>query len=181
MLKSSSYESRVSFIQGNPLFQRDLKRCLAEKAKCCVILSNQFCQNPVLEDQRNILNALSAKKYVRAFGGREIRICFQMLKPENKNLYYSALQQYGKIDQVLCSEELKLQLLAKSSICPGIITIIWSLITSNPTNSESEQYDSPEDELRAINEKIRLQREMVKTQILKNAQNSIVGQGSNNQ
>lgn len=106
---------------------------------------------------------------MRAFGGREIRICFQMLKPENKNLYYSALQQYGKIDQVLCSEELKLQLLAKSSICPGIITIIWSLITSNPTNSESEQYDSPEDELRAINEKIRQQREMVKTQILKNA------------
>jgi hypothetical protein len=50
LLKSSTYESRVSFIQGNPLFQRDLKRCLAEKAKCCVILSNQFCHNPVLED-----------------------------------------------------------------------------------------------------------------------------------
>ena len=91
LLKSTNYESRVSYIQGNPLFAKDLNRCLAEKAKCCVILSNQFCQNPILEDQRNILNALSVKKYVRAGAGREIRICFQLLKPENKNLYYSAL------------------------------------------------------------------------------------------
>jgi hypothetical protein len=53
-------------------------------------------------------------------------------------------------------------LLAKSSICPGIITIIWSLITSNPTNSESEKYDSPEDELRAVNEKMKVQKEMAR-------------------
>jgi hypothetical protein len=43
------------------------------------------------------------------------------------------------------------------------------LITSNPTNSESAQYDSPEEELRAINEKIRIQRETIKAQISKNA------------
>jgi hypothetical protein len=41
------------------------------------------------------------------------------------------LSKSQKIDQVLCIEELKLYLLAKSSICPGIITIIWSLITSD--------------------------------------------------
>lgn len=33
VLKSSNFESRVSFIQGNPLFPKDLKRCLAEKGK----------------------------------------------------------------------------------------------------------------------------------------------------
>jgi hypothetical protein len=47
-----------------------------------------------------------------------------------------------------------LQLLAKSSICPGIITIIWSLITSNPANSDNKQFDSPSEELKAINEKL---------------------------
>lgn len=35
-------------------------------------------------------------------------------------------------------EELKLQLLAKSSICPGIITIIWSLITSSTNSNDVE-------------------------------------------
>lgn len=91
-----------------------------------------------MEDRRNILNSLSVKKYVRSQTDREIRLCLQLLKPENKHLYNSTLSQYGRADQALCSEELKLQLLAKSSICPGIITIIWSLITSNPANAENQ-------------------------------------------
>lgn len=37
---------------------------------------------------------------------------------------------------MLCVEELKLKLLAKSSVCPGIITIIWSLITSDVDGEE---------------------------------------------
>ena len=57
VLANSNYESRVTFIQGNPIYPRDLKRCLAEKAKCCIILSNQFCQNPTLEDQRNVISS----------------------------------------------------------------------------------------------------------------------------
>jgi hypothetical protein len=40
VLKSQNFESRVSFIEGNPIYPKDLKRCLAEKAKCCIILSN---------------------------------------------------------------------------------------------------------------------------------------------
>jgi hypothetical protein len=42
-------------------------------------------------------------------------------------------------------DQLKLQLLAKSAICPGIITMIWSLITSNTTGIEEEM--EPDDEL----------------------------------
>jgi len=34
-------------------------------------------------------------------------------------------------DQVICGEEIKLNLLGKSCICPGINTIISCLITSN--------------------------------------------------
>jgi len=40
ILKSSQFESRVYFIQGNPIYPKDLKRCMAERAKCCIILSN---------------------------------------------------------------------------------------------------------------------------------------------
>jgi len=46
---------------------------------------------------------------------------------------------------VLCIEELKLQLLAKSAICPGIITVIWSLITSNTTGVDGDE--DPDDEV----------------------------------
>jgi hypothetical protein len=40
---------------------------------------------------------------------------------------------------VLCVEELKLQLIAKSSLCPGIITIIWSLLTSDTGDDDEEE------------------------------------------
>jgi hypothetical protein len=47
----------------------------------------------------------------------------------------------------LCIEELKLQLLAKSSICPGIITIIWSLITSDIGDDDMMADTDPDDTL----------------------------------
>ena len=47
----------------------------------------------------------------------------------------------------MCIEELKLQLLAKSSVCPGIITIIWSLITSDTiANDENGPVDDEPDD-----------------------------------
>lgn len=38
-----------------------------------------------------------------------------------------------------------MQLLAKSAICPGIITVIWSLITSNTTGVDGDE--DPDDEV----------------------------------
>jgi hypothetical protein len=71
------------------------------------------------------------KQYTKTRKNRELRICLQLVKPDHKDLYFSGLQSGIRIDQVICVEEIKLQLLAKSCISPGIITIIWSLITSN--------------------------------------------------
>lgn len=53
----------------------DLRRAQAEKAKCCVVLSNQFCKNTQLEDYTNILHAFAVKKFARIQMEREIRLC----------------------------------------------------------------------------------------------------------
>lgn len=48
----------------------------------------------------------------------------------------------------MCVEELKLQLLAKSAVCPGIITIIWSLITSDIGDSnDADEESEPDDDI----------------------------------
>ena len=62
---NSQYESRVVYLQGNPLNHEDLMRCQAENAKCAVIMSNQFCNNYQTEDYKNILSAFAIKKYVK--------------------------------------------------------------------------------------------------------------------
>ena len=71
------------------------------------------------------------KRFTSENGG--IRVVLQINKPEHKDLYYSGQEKARLEDQILCIQELKLQLMAKSAICPGLITIIWSLITSNST------------------------------------------------
>lgn len=40
ILKMPQFESKVIFIKGNPILAKDLKRCLAHKATCCIIMSD---------------------------------------------------------------------------------------------------------------------------------------------
>ena len=61
------------------------------------------------------------------------RVCIQLLKPESKRLFYS-IHDPPALDQVICIDELKMLLLSKNSLCPGIITIISTLITSEKPN-----------------------------------------------
>jgi len=71
------------------------------------------------------------KRFTAHFGG--IPLVLQINTPEHKDLYFSGQERNRMEDQIICCQELKLQLMAKSAICPGLITIIWSLITSNST------------------------------------------------
>lgn len=154
LLNTEKYQQRVHYVQGSPLNKEDLERCLAHQAACAIIMSNKFCNNHKHEDYKNILAAFAIKKYVKQMYPkikREQRICLQITKPEHKDLFYSGLMQRNtdvEKDQVLCVEELKLQLLAKSAVCPGIITIIWSLITSDIGESnDPDEDDEPDDDI----------------------------------
>ena len=57
-------------------------------------------------------------------------------------------------------------MLAKSSVCPGIITIIWSLITSDTLGSEEKENDQldaePDDDVTEL-----LNTELCREQIIK--------------
>ena len=66
----------------------------------------------------------------------------QLILPESKRLYISSSQrqQRGQKSRntIICVNEIKLNLLAKSCICPGLSTIVCNLITSM-TDSDFEQ------------------------------------------
>ena len=57
MLKSPEYDQKLIYIRGNPLNRKDLKRALAHKATCCIIMSNQQSLTPQQDDYLNILAA----------------------------------------------------------------------------------------------------------------------------
>jgi potassium large conductance calcium-activated channel subfamily M alpha protein 1 len=58
-----------------------------------------------------------------------------------KEIYFESLHA-GEIDQVICVDELKLNLLAKTCLCPGINTIIAFLITSSKSQYDTDEYES---------------------------------------
>jgi hypothetical protein len=56
----------------------------------------------------------------------------QLLKPESITHYELSLSKDEiKNDQIICIESLKLSLLAKSCLCPGLVTLITNLIKSS--------------------------------------------------
>ncbi|CAD8157114.1 unnamed protein product [Paramecium pentaurelia] len=130
--------SNVIYIQGDPHLDKDLKRCQIEKAKAIIIMCNKQSSDPTAEDSKTILLAIVIKSYLKQHNttGVKIRFCMQILRQEGKTHYFLSLNKQTKFDQVICIEELKMSLLAKSCLCPGLIAFISNLITSsgNPPN-----------------------------------------------
>ena len=145
LIKSFSYSPNIFYFVGNSLMEKDLKRCQTEKSICAVILANRLANNKKMEDFSNIMKAFSIKKYHQMYWKEKeenIRICIQLLLPETKEMCFSSLVSEDEINsgntQIICVEEIKLQLLSKSCLCPGITTIVASLITSKkPTVEEN--------------------------------------------
>ena len=129
-LHKPEYELFLTYLQGNPLVEKDLKRAEATKANACVVLTNKYVENALSADHKNILTGLSIKKYVHNYSGEsKLRLCMQLIKPESKKHFYSSLKQRTE-DQLIVVEEIKMNLLAKSCFCPGIITLLGNLIQS---------------------------------------------------
>ena len=134
LVKTFPYSNKIYYLVGNSLVHKDLQRCSADQSICAVILANKLAKNPRLEDFSNIMKAFSFRKFSYIHGkGADTRICIQLLRPETKEIYFSSLvnsSDTNSHDQIICVEEIKLQLLGKSCLCQGITTIISALITS---------------------------------------------------
>ena len=150
----------IFYLQGDPMKSYDLLRTDILKAKSCIILSEKNTKDPFSEDQRALLLAIFIKKFYYLTSlenflnenGKEIsiddisrinfknnnfKIYLQLNKSESYQYYYSTLQKvYRKNmtkDQLLVIETLKMNLLSKSCITPGIISLLSNLIISSST------------------------------------------------
>jgi hypothetical protein len=161
-LMQTKYSSCVFYLEGNPLDQQDLKRCQIENAKAVIIFSDKLSFDAHKEDTHTILQAMVIKNQVSQLNqksssedgaGQEksssqpktTQVCMQLLKPESITRYELSLSKEEiKNDQIICIESLKLSLLAKSCLCPGLVALITNLIKSSK---------EPPDELTELLEK----------------------------
>lgn len=131
-LRNPVYEIYLKYLQGNPMSERDLKRAATHLAKTSVILTNKYVVDSLSADHRNIMTALSIKKHLFTMDPVALensRLVVQLIKPESKTHYFSSMN-FRSHDLLIVVEELKMNLLAKSCFCPGIISLLGNLITT---------------------------------------------------
>lgn len=147
-LMHKKYVSTVYYLQGNPLEKHELKRCLIEKAKTVVILSDKLADDANQSDTHTILQAMVIRNYLselrKTKGKLDTTICMQLLKKESITHYELSINKEDtKNDHYVCIESMKLSLLAKSCLCPGLVVLITNLIKSSMDPPKKlESYDS---------------------------------------
>jgi len=140
------YESKLTYLAGSVLDKDKLRRGETGKAEACILLANKNSKQALEQDFRNILQALSIKRFVYDAnkGGKDdehhnMKIVMQLIKPESKMLYKKSLNLDSIHDQLIVVEEIKMNLLAKSCFAPGLIAMISNLVSS--MSEPEEEFD----------------------------------------
>ena len=128
LLSDPKYAYGLTYLDGNVMSDKDLRRAVAQHAKAVFVLANKFAKNAEEEDASTILRALSLKRFVqREKNGRDVMTCVQLINPESKKLFLSSTQRgrgAANPNHIVCIDEIKMNLLAKSCLCPGMSTMI---------------------------------------------------------
>ena len=67
------------------------------------------------------------------------RLIIQLLRPESEHSFALSVSNKKANDQIVCIDELKISLLAKSCMCRGIISLISNLVITNNFDEEMEK------------------------------------------
>ena len=138
-----SYYTRVQYIAGSVLNAKDLIRSKLHSSEACFILANKHCNNPIEEDNANLLRLVSVKNTTT-----EIPVIIQVLRSSSKEHVGNIPGWNPDNDIALCLNELKLGLLAQSCMCPGVSTLFANLfytsdfpkLLKNQSNSWQDLY-----------------------------------------
>ena len=141
-LHAGKFEMNLKYLEGNPMNEKDLERADITKAKAIVILTDKYSLYPHEIDHQNIIMALYIKKYLLKKKIIKSTVYLQLIKPENKIHYVTGLESLSidnKIneDRIIIIEEIKMNLLSKSCLIPGIIPLIANLVRSSGSSSET--------------------------------------------
>ena len=141
----------IVYLQGDPSKLKNLVRADIHKAKACFIFSDKTSCDLLTFDQLSLGLALGIKKHfyyidesvkkeasdlseVLSHSNPSFHLCIQLNKAQCMEYYYTGLgERYLKTmkkDQMIITESLKMNLLSKSCLTPGIMALITNLVMS---------------------------------------------------
>lgn len=139
-----SRSHQITYLQGSPLVEADLTRALATGCEAVILLCDNLRFDAQAEDSGTILRALAMRKYLFLNpGASEIPIILELRKPGSKHHFQtSAFGGSGKNSNIICMDEIRLNLIAKSCLCPGFSTMISNLVMSSSIELD-EDFPNP--------------------------------------
>lgn len=136
----------IIYLQGKPTDDQDLLRTGLLSSKSCIIFTNKNALNPNIADYQSLMLSLYLKKYFWHNSNKNgkntpFKLCLQINKQKNCKHYFLGLQniykKYMSSDILLVIESLKINLLSKSCLTPGIISLISNLVISSGIKNTS--------------------------------------------
>lgn len=167
LLSDPRFAYMITYLDGNVMLDRDLSRAALDQAEGIFLLTNKFSKTPQQDDASCILRALSVQRFLQKqlVSSNEIAnasskdngavlptgilkqkakkptLCIQLLQSESRRLFESSRKQVGYNDlcqnQLVCIDEIKNNILAKSCLVPGLTTMINNLVASSEEASLS--------------------------------------------
>ncbi|MCQ2815745.1 MAG: calcium-activated potassium channel [archaeon] len=152
-------EQNVYYLQGDPLQEKDLLRGDTQNSRACIIFNNKNSKDPFSMDHQSLFLGIFIKKFVynynhdlmknteneeekMALDNPYFHLCMQLNKPESNCHYFNTLQSLYKkkmkTDQLIIIESLKMNLLSKSCLTPGIMALITNLVISSGDSNKSK-------------------------------------------
>ncbi|EEY69736.1 Voltage-gated Ion Channel (VIC) Superfamily [Phytophthora infestans T30-4] len=113
-------QNRVTYIKGSVMSEEDMCRVGADAARACFVLASKAAANTKQTDAETVMRLLAIRNY-----NPDLPVYTQIVSPVYLD-YISGVD----ADQLLCLDKIKISLLAKSCLCPGLVTLISNLFRS---------------------------------------------------
>ena len=154
ILNDPIFSMSIQYLEGSALADKDLIRSKAQEALAVFIFARKYCDAPDEEDAKVILQQLNITRFVSMDHTNNMPVfCMQLIRPENRRhldsnrakLMAVALDKgtERKDDLVVCISELKMGILAKSVLYPGMSVLIFNFLSSFA--DEDEGCDNEDD------------------------------------
>lgn len=129
VMKDPLFSLVLHYLVGSPLNDGDLIRCNAHKAVAVFIMEDKFSVNADEEDAKAILQQFSIKRFISAKRVENPIICMQLIKPENRR-HVATDASAEEREIIICLNEMKMGVIAKTITFPGFSTLIFNLLCS---------------------------------------------------
>ena len=129
ILRDPIYSITVHYLDGSPLNDKDLIRSKADQAIAIFLMGNKFSVNADEEDAKTILQHFSIRRYIRSKSTTDPLFCLQLIRPENRR-HLAIEDPDADKELVVCLNEMKMGIIAKTCMYPGTSTLIFNLLIS---------------------------------------------------